>query len=59
MLQVRLETSKAVAALSPSLQVEVVMHCHGYWLKEVSFLQDVESGFLVQVARMIDCSHLI
>ena len=52
-LQMMSKASEVVGKLSSSLQVEVVMHCHGYWLKEVSFLQDVESGFLVQVARMM------
>jgi len=50
-LQMMKAAGEVVGKLSSSLQTEVVMHCHGYWLTQVRFLRQAEPGCLVQIAR--------
>jgi 5'(3')-deoxyribonucleotidase len=50
-LQIMNAAAEVVGKLSSTLQVEVVMHVHGSWIKNVSFLKQVEQGAVVQVAR--------
>ena len=47
--QSRLETSKAVSALSPSLQVEVIMEVQKHFFERVPFLRNAEAPCVVQV----------
>ena len=49
--QRRLETSKAVHALSASLQVEVIMEVQRQFIERVPFLKRVEGPCLAQVRR--------
>ena len=44
---------EVVSKLSSSLQVEVILHCHGEWIRKVRFLKGVETGCIVQVARVM------
>ena len=46
----RLETSKAVRALSPSLQVEVVMEVQRPFFERVPFLKHAEPPCCVQIS---------
>ena len=50
-LQIMNAAAEVVGKLSSTLQVEVVMHVHGSWIKHVTFLKNVEQGCIVQVAR--------
>lgn len=48
--QTRLETSKAVQALSPSLQVEVLMEVQKHFFDKVPFLRRAEAPCVVQIS---------
>lgn len=50
-LQMMKAAGEVVGKLSSSLQVEVVMHVHEYWIRKVVFLRGAEIGCIVQVAR--------
>ena len=38
-VQLRAHAAKALPALSPALQIEVVLHCHRHWLDKVSTMR--------------------
>ena len=50
-LHIMSAAAEVVSKLSSSLQVEVIMHCNGEWIRKVRFLQGAETGCIVQVAR--------
>lgn len=52
--QMRLETAKAVKALSPSLQVEVLMEVQRDFFQRVPFLREAEAPFCVQITLAMD-----
>jgi len=43
-------SQQALPLLSPGLQVEVVLHCHRFWIEKVWFLGKVEQVCVVRVA---------
>ena len=45
-LQMMKAAGEVVGKLSSSLQVEVVMHVHEYWIRKVVFLRGAEIGWL-------------
>jgi len=54
--QMRLETAKSISALSPSLQVEVIMYVHQTLFDKIWYLRHVEPSICVQLALKLNSS---
>ena len=49
-VQLKAHAAKSLPALSPALQIEVVLHCHRHWLDAIWFLRNLEEITLVRLA---------